>query len=265
MNAKLKVQQEELEAGLIAIKQSQLPVERVETGGGLRVKTRARVADPVQVQTRTETAQPVIPKPGRVRVKQRLKVAARTRLRTDIHVPERPPVQPFPTRTKQKIAVGVQAQLKLDQYVPVKPPGYPYPVQEEEKRKPKPMRLMTKTRSMYPPQPPPDDEPESSTTGTSVWSRRTPPSPTPSRRGWRRGGGPSGPSDPDTDPTQGYPTTSGGETTGTETDVSRPIQLKFTAEADDIFPLGPHTTETETGYSSRSQPSRKPFPERHRL
>ena len=48
--AKLKVQQEELEAGLIAIRQSQLPVERVETGGGLRVKTRARVADPVQVQ-----------------------------------------------------------------------------------------------------------------------------------------------------------------------------------------------------------------------
>ena len=136
-------------------------------------------------------------------------------------------------------------------------------MQEEEKRKPKPMRLMTKTRAMYPPQPPPDDEPESSTTGTSVWSRKTPPSPTPTRRGWRGGGGPSGPSDPDTEPSQGYPTTSGGETTGTEaeTDVSRPIHLKFTAEAEDIFPMKPFTphteTETETGYSS--QPSRKPF------
>ena len=81
--------------------------------------------------------------------------------------------------------------------------------------------------------------------------------------GWRGGGGPSGPSDPDTDPTHGDPTTSGGETTGTEaeTDVSRPIHLKFTAEAEDIFPMKPFTphteTDTETGYSS--QPSRKPF------
>ena len=62
--AKLKVQQEELEAGLIAIRQSQLPVERVETGGGLRVKTRARVADPVQVDQNRNLMVIVKQRPG---------------------------------------------------------------------------------------------------------------------------------------------------------------------------------------------------------
>ena len=56
--AMLKLQQAGLETRLKA--QTPLPVERVKTrvGGGLRVKTRARVADPVQVQTKTETVQP---------------------------------------------------------------------------------------------------------------------------------------------------------------------------------------------------------------